>query len=103
MIVSPAKTAEPIEMLFGLWTHVGPRNHVVLDGGRDPHAKGQFCGVKGWPIVGPSDVSCAKTAEPVKMPFGVWNRMGPKKHVLDGGHIGTIWRIRLNRILYMRL
>jgi len=23
--VSCAKTAEPIEMLFGLWTHVGPR------------------------------------------------------------------------------
>jgi len=32
--VSPAKTAEPIEMLFGLWARVGPRNHV-LDG--SPH------------------------------------------------------------------
>ena len=31
-IVSPAKTAEPIEMPFGLCTRVGPRNHV-LDGG----------------------------------------------------------------------
>ena len=30
-IVSPAKTAEPIEMPFGLWTLVGPRKHV-LDG-----------------------------------------------------------------------
>jgi len=30
-IVSPAKTAEPIEMPFGLWTRVGPRKHV-LDG-----------------------------------------------------------------------
>ena len=28
MIVSPAKTAEPIEMPFGVWTRVGPRNHV---------------------------------------------------------------------------
>ena len=27
-----AKTAEPIEMLFGLWAQMGPRNHV-LDGG----------------------------------------------------------------------
>jgi len=31
VIVSPAKTAESIEMQFGLWTAVGPRNHV-LDG-----------------------------------------------------------------------
>jgi len=37
-----AKTAEPIEMLFGLWTQMGPSNHVV--GGdidyRSPHEKG---------------------------------------------------------------
>jgi len=33
--VSPAKTAIPIEMSFGLMTRVGPRNHV-LDGGPDP-------------------------------------------------------------------
>jgi len=24
-----AKTAEPIEMPFGIWTQVGPRNHVA--------------------------------------------------------------------------
>ena len=30
-IVSPAKTAETIVMSFGLWTRVGPMNHV-LDG-----------------------------------------------------------------------
>ena len=29
--VSPSRTAEPIEMPFGLVTRVGPRNHV-LDG-----------------------------------------------------------------------
>jgi len=33
-LVSPAKTAAPIEMPFGLSTRVGPRNHV-LDGGPD--------------------------------------------------------------------
>ena len=33
-IVSPAKTAEPIEMPFWVWTRVGPVNHV-LDGGTD--------------------------------------------------------------------
>jgi len=34
-IVSPAKTAEPIEMLFGVCTWVGSRKHL-LDGGGDP-------------------------------------------------------------------
>jgi len=33
--VKPAKTAEPIKMLFWWVTYVGPRNHV-LDGGQDP-------------------------------------------------------------------
>jgi len=49
-IVSPAKTAEPTEMPFGLWTQVGPRNHV-LDGGQDPPCKGQFWGGKRVAIV----------------------------------------------------
>ena len=34
-LVSPAKTAEAIDMPFGLRTRVGPRDHV-LDGGSDP-------------------------------------------------------------------
>ena len=29
-------------------------------------------------------VSCAKTAESIEMPFGLWARMGPRNHVLDG-------------------
>jgi len=49
-VVSPAKTAEPIEMPFGLWARVGPRNHV-LDGVHMPHGKGQFLGGRGQPIV----------------------------------------------------
>jgi len=47
-LVSPAKTAGPIEMPFGLRTHVGLQNHM-LDGDPDPHGeiqiphgKGQF-------------------------------------------------------------
>ena len=32
MIVSPAKTAEPIEMPFGIWTLVGPRKHALGEG-----------------------------------------------------------------------
>ena len=30
-------------------------------------------------------VSPAKTAEAIEMPFGLWTRVGPGKHVLDGG------------------
>jgi len=44
--VSPATTDEPIEMPFGLWTRVGPRNHV-LDWGPDPHEKGVILRGKG--------------------------------------------------------
>jgi len=29
-------------------------------------------------------VSCAKTAEPIEIPFGLWTRMGPRNHLLDG-------------------
>jgi len=28
-------------------------------------------------------MSTAKTAEPIKMPFGMWARVGPHNHVLD--------------------
>jgi len=28
-----------------------------------------------------------KTAEPIEMPFGLWTRVGPRKHVLDGVQI----------------
>jgi len=29
-------------------------------------------------------MSCAKTAEAIEMPFELWTRVGPMKHVLDG-------------------
>jgi len=40
-VVICAKKAESVKMPFGLWTWMGPRNHV-LDGGPDPHGNGQF-------------------------------------------------------------
>ena len=49
MTVSPSKTAEPIEMLFGLWPQVGPRNYI-LDGVQIP-LWGHFWG--GWRWVFP--------------------------------------------------
>jgi len=42
-------------------------------------------------------VSPAKTAEPIEMPFGIWTRVGPRKHVLGAVHNGATWRIPLNR------
>ena len=42
-------------------------------------------------------MSCAKTAEPIEMPFGMWTWVGLRKRVLDGVHIGATWEIQLNR------
>ena len=43
-VISPAKMAEPVKMLFGFWTQVGLRNHV-LDKGPDPSGQmGNFWG-----------------------------------------------------------
>ena len=97
--MSPAKTAEPIQMLFGLWARVGLRNHVLHEGPDLRMRRGNFewerapcCKVQGR-----SAVRCAKTAEPIEMPFGFWTWMGPRKHVLHRVHIGVTRRIRLNR------
>jgi len=45
----PAKTAQQIQIPFGLRTWVGPRNHV-LDGSLDLRGKGQFWGGSGGPL-----------------------------------------------------
>jgi len=96
--VSCAKTAEPLEMPFGMWTVVGPSNHVLDGGSRLPHTKGQFLGERKYPVVlDDTAVSRAKMAEPIEMPFRLWTREGLRKHVLDGVHSGATWRIRLNR------
>jgi len=68
--------AELIEMLFGLWTQVGPRKHV-LDKAQIPHAKGQLLG-EGH-ARRHSAVSCAKMAEPIELPFGLWTQVGQMK------------------------
>ena len=55
----------------------------------DPR-KGVILTEKGRPVVkyiGHSTVICAKTAEPIEMPFGLWTRVGPRKYVLDGAQI----------------
>ena len=40
---SPEKKAEPIDVPFGMWSQVGPRNHV-LDEGADPTEEGAVFG-----------------------------------------------------------
>jgi len=54
-----------------------------------PHGRGNFKG-KGasrCKVQRHSAVICAKTAEPIEMPFGSWTRVGPRKHVLVGAQI----------------
>ena len=83
-LVSPAKMAKPIKISFGLWS--GPRNHVLRGGADLPWEGAAHCKVSGC-----SAVSCAKTAEPVDMPFRLLTRVGPRKHVLRGVHTDATW------------
>jgi len=65
---------------------MGPRNHV-LDGGPDPRVgRAIFFGERGThrKVWGASALSCAKTATPIEMPFGMLTRMDPRNHALDG-------------------
>ena len=84
--MSPAKTAEPIEMPFDLRTQVGPKNHV-LDGGPDPlKGRGKYEGERGVPLQSIRTLSSHLCkGEPIEMPFGLWARTGRRNHVLDGG------------------
>jgi len=50
-LVSPAKTAAPIELPFGLRTWVGPGNHVLDWGPDPPMGRGKFLGENERPIV----------------------------------------------------
>ena len=86
-IVSPAKTAQLIEVPYGLWTSVGPRNHV-LDGGPDPPMqRGNFEGevAAHCKVLRFCAVNWAETAEPIEMPFGCGLRWA--QDVLDRGCI----------------
>jgi len=78
--MNPAKMAEPIKMLFELWTWVGPGNHV-LDGDPDPPCKGAILRGKGAAHCEVSSaMRCAETAELTELPYGMWVRVGPEKH-----------------------
>jgi len=77
-LLSPANTAEPIMMPLALWAWMGPRNHVLHGGSKFP---------MGRAILGKRDaqckvsaMSCAKMAEPIDLLFGLWTRVGRRKH-----------------------
>ena len=56
----------------------------MLDVDSDPPGKGTILGGKAvahCKVQGYSALSCAKTAEPIKMSFGIWTRAGTRKHV----------------------
>jgi len=46
--VNPAKTAEAIEMPFGLRTRVGPGNHVLHGGPDSPMGRGNLNIIPPW-------------------------------------------------------
>jgi len=85
-------------MQFGLDNRVGPVNHV-LDGVQIPALEWTI--FEKWAPMATymgTLVTCAKTVEPIEMPFGLgnlWTRMGPRNQVLDGGpdphEYGQLW------------
>ena len=83
-----AKTAELIEMPFGLWTWVSPRKHVLHGAAHWRHLANT---IEPSMFSGPTKID-----EPVKNPFGVWTWVGAKNHILDGVQIapcqGAIFR-----------
>ena len=70
-----AKTAEPIEMLFGVWTHGGPRNNI-LGVGPELSTEGAHLG-EGytWVWPGSSTVSIINLACKVDAATGYRSRM----------------------------
>jgi len=78
--VSPAKTAEVIELPFGLRTRVSQKNHE-LHGVQIPHGKGNFEGETGEPVCSIETV-CGreKTAELIDLLFVSWTRVGRRMY-----------------------
>ena len=111
-----AEMAEPINLLFGLWTWVGRRKqefnrirqmaplYTILI----VFARWRQCTRRH------SAVNCARTTEPIDLPFGLWTGVGQGKQKFIifarwrqcdhmGGHVGATWRIRLNCSSYVKL
>jgi len=72
-----AKTAEPIEMLFGSWNHI---LHIGIY--RSPWEGAILRQKLGMPRCARrhSAVSYTKMAEPIDFPLGLWTRVRRRKH-----------------------
>jgi len=72
-------------MPLGLRSGVGPGNHVLDGSPHFPMGRGNFEGRRGahCKVQGQSAVSCAKTVEPIAIPFELWAQVGPINNVLD--------------------
>ena len=88
-LVSPAKRDESIEMPFGLRTWESPEN-IVLDVQIPLWEGAIFWGRRGIPLWSIGTLICAKTAEPIEMPFGLWVGICPGNQKLDAGP-DTAW------------
>ena len=55
-----------------------------------PHVKGRE-GAAHCKVQGLSAVNCAKIAELIETPLGLWTSVGTSKHVLDQVQIGDTW------------
>ena len=77
--ISPAKTAELIDVPFGVLSLGGTRNHALSGAHNGTNGKytGMIC--VQWLCM-----SCAKMTEAIKMPFGQQTCVVPRNHVLDG-------------------
>ena len=69
-----------INMLFGIWTRVGPTNHVLGGGPGSRELRGSFCErllahCLLWGICG---VSRAETTELCEVPSVVWSWVVPR-------------------------
>ena len=88
--MSCAKTAEPIEMQFGMLSRVEPGNHVLDEGLDALMARGNFEGEGHAPTCPTTLCSeLCKTAESIELPFRLWTRVGPKEACVTCGYIGA--------------
>ena len=80
--LSVSISPEPHMRSLPFFVHVAYRHGSVVlqQGGEIPRGRGTF---GGFLPHSQCIVQHAKTAEPIKMPFGMMTRVGPRYHVLD--------------------
>jgi len=87
-----AESGGPKEPHFW-WRYRSPWEETILRGKGMPwHARRHSDVNCAKPMPGDADVNCAKTAELIQMPCGLWTQVGPRKHALDGSQIPCVKR-----------